>query len=147
MRGILRLVWVVALLVGCSTVRAQESLDSVETTLAASEEQVRSAVIQVLSSGGYSVCNAEASSQVIRTCYRQEIDSPSDWLLRFRFGVSRSRVDVTITPQNDTTTHLMIRVAHEGKDSLFSSWHGYETPLPQSAANQLRLIKNALGLL
>ncbi|MBI4400620.1 MAG: hypothetical protein HY581_03175 [Nitrospirae bacterium] len=147
MRGILRLVGVVALLVGCSTIRAQESLDSVETLLAASEDQVRSAVIQVLLSGGYSVRNEEDSSQVIRTGYRQEINSPWDWLLRYRFGVSRSRVDVTMTPENDTTTHLAIRVAHEGKDSLFSSWRAYETPLPQSAATQLRLIKNALGLL
>lgn len=147
MRGILRLVGVVALLVGCSTIRAQESLDSVETTVAAPEDQVRSAVTQVLLSGGYAVYNAEESSRVIRTGYRQEIDSPSDWLLRYRFGVSRSRVHVTITPENDTTTHLTIRVDYEGKDSLFSSWHAYEPPLPQSAANQLRLIKNALGLL
>lgn len=35
----------------------------------------------------------------------------------------------------------------KGKDSLFAAWRPYEASLPQSAGNQLRLLRNALGLL
>jgi hypothetical protein len=38
-------------------------------------------------------------------------------------------------------------VLYEGKDGIFTQWEDSPTSLPQSAQNQLRLIKNALQLL
>ncbi len=75
------------------------------------------------------------------------MDSPWDSLHRSRFGKNRSKVEVTFVPESDQSTRLTIQVAYEGKDSLFSSWQPYVPTLPQSAANHVRLIKNALGLL
>lgn len=138
---------VAALMVSCATTRPPGGRDSVESVLVAPQDQVRAAVIQVLTEAGYEVGGEDQPVRDLSTGYRQEIDSPWDWLLFYRFGVSRSRVEATIIPENETATRLIVQVTYEGKDSLFASWRLYETPLPQSAANHLRLVKKALGLL
>jgi hypothetical protein len=135
------------LTVGCSTITALHGSDNAEITLAAPEKQVRAAVIQVLAEGGYPLQQGNGKELVLRTGYREEMDSPWNSLHRSRFGRGRSRVEVTIAPESDHSTRLKIQVAYEGKDSLFSSWQPYVPPLPQSATNQVRLIINALGLL
>lgn len=134
---------------GCSTFPPPHELDSAEITLAASESQVRAAVIQVLAEEGYSIQQGQGDGKtpVLRTGYREEMDSPVDLLHRSRFGKNRSKIEVTLIPENDHRTRLTIRVAYEGKDSLFSSWEPYVPTLPQSAVNHIRLIKNALDLL
>jgi uncharacterized protein YceK len=132
---------------GCATIRSETGPDTIEAVLAAPQDLVRSAVIQVLMVGGYSIQDQDETYWTLRTGYRQEIDSPWDGILRMRFGVVRSRVEVTIAPESEKSTRLSIRVTHEGKASFFFPWRPYETPLPQSAANQLRLVKNELGLL
>ena len=144
-----RLTWLslVILTVGCSTIPPQQGTDNAEILLAAPESQVRAAVIQVLVEGGYPIQQGDGKGPVVRTGYREEMDSPVDALHRSRFGKGRSRVEVTIVPESDTSTRLTIQVAYEGKDSLFASWQPYVPTLPHSAANQIRLIKNALGLL
>ncbi|MBI5411372.1 MAG: hypothetical protein HZA21_05210 [Nitrospirae bacterium] len=144
-----RLTWLslVILTVGCSTIPPQQGTDHAEILLAAPESQVRAAVIQVLVEGGYPIQQRDGKGPVVRTDYREEMDSPGDSLHRSRFGKGRSRVEVTIVSESDTSTRLTIQVAYEGKNSLFASWQPYVPTLPQSAANQIRLIKNALGLL
>lgn len=144
-----RLTWLslVILTIGCSTIPPQQGTDNAEILLAAPESQVRAAVIQVLVEGGYPIQQGNGKGPVVRTGYREEMDSPGDSLHRSRFGKGRSRVEVTIVSEDDTSTRLTIQVAYEGKDSLFASWQPYVPTLPQSAANQIRLIKNALGLL
>lgn len=144
-----RLTWLslVILTIGCSTIPPQQGTDNAEILLAAPESQVRAAVIQVLVEGGYPIQQGDGKGPVVRTGYREEMDSPGDSLHRSRFGKGRSRVEVTIVSEDDTSTRLTIQVAYEGKDSLFASWQPYVPTLPQSAANQIRLIKNALGLL
>ncbi|TAJ10333.1 MAG: hypothetical protein EPO61_02545 [Nitrospirae bacterium] len=132
---------------GCSWLGTQKDADQAQAILPVPETKVRTAVIQVLQDGGYRVNGGEEGDHVLTTGYRQEIDSPSDWLLRRRFGTGRSRVDVTLAPEGETATRLTIQVIYEGKDGLLESWKPYPTPLPQSAENQLRLVKNALGLL
>ncbi len=144
------LVIAAALMAGCSTPKAQHGPDFVEATLAAPQDRVKAAVIQVLTEGGYTIRDGNESDRVVSAGYRQEIDSIWNWLLFSRFGVTRSQVEATIAPEKESTeiaTRLTIEVTHQGKDSLFSFWRTYDTPLPQSAANQLRLVKNALGLL
>ena len=136
-----------ALMIGCSTTRPAGTSDFVEVVLAASHDRVNAAVIQVLTEGAYEVSEGDRQDQALSTGYRQEIASPWNWLVVHRFGTGRSRVDATILPESQTATRLIIDVAYEGKDSLFFSWSPYETPLPQSAANQLRLVRNTLGLL
>lgn len=132
---------------GCAAIRSESGPDAIEAVLAAPQSQVRSAVIQVLTAGGYSIQDQDEAYWTFRTGYRQEIDSPWDRLLRMRFGVGRTQVEVTIAPESETSSRLAIRVTHEGKASFLFPWRAYEAPLPQSAANQLRLVRNALGLL
>jgi hypothetical protein len=134
-----------ALAAACSTMQTRNEPDKAEVILAAPESQVRAVVVQVLRADGYEVQRTDA--RVLSTEYRQEIDSVWDPLLVHHFGVGRSRVDVTMTPDSNATTRLNIQVIHQGKDSLFSSWRAYDAPLAQSAANQIRLVRNALGLL
>ena len=81
------------------------------------------------------------------TGMRQEIRSPVERALAWRFGVGKSRVEARVVPQDDSTTRLRLQVFYRGKDGLLDSWEEAETPLPQSAANEIRLIKNALRIL
>lgn len=116
-----------------------------DVTLHAPIEQVKAAVADVLSQEGYTV--AQDDSGNVTTGIRQEIRSPWNWLLRWRFGVGKSRVEARVVPQDESTTRLRLQVFHRGKDGLFDTWEDAETPLPQSAANEIRRIKNALRLL
>jgi len=138
---------VAALMISCATTQTQGGPDSVEAVLVAPQNQVRAAVVQVLTEAGYEVGGEDLPDPVLSTGYRQEIDGPWNWLLVSRFGVSRSRVHTTIIPENETATRLIIQVTYESKGSLFGFWRPYETPLQQSAVNQLRLVRNTLGLL
>jgi hypothetical protein len=119
--------------------------DVLDVTLAAPSEQVRTAVIQVLMDGGYDV--EQEDDQNLTTGYRKEIRGPWDGLLRWRFGTGRSRVNAVVTAANDQSTRLRLHVQYEGKDGLFTRWEESPTALPQSAENQLRLIKDALHIL
>jgi hypothetical protein len=114
-------------------------------TLPAPADEVRAVVVQVLTDGGYEVLQED--DQTLTTGYRQEIRGPWDAMLRWRFGTGRSRVDALVTPADEQTSRLRLHVRYEGKDGLFTRWEDSPTPLPQSADNQLRLIKNALHLL
>jgi len=138
---------VAALMSSCATTQTRGGPDSVEAVLVVPENLVRAAVVQVLTEAGYEVGGEDQTDRVLSTGYRQEIDSPWNWLLVSRFGVSRSRVHATIIPENEIATRLIIQVTYESKGSLFASWRPYETPLQRSAANQLRLVRNTLGLL
>ena len=131
--------------VSCAGPPMPHEPDVVDVTLPVPAEQVRTAVIQVLENGGYEV--EQKDDQNLTTGYRQEIRGPWDWLLRWRFGTGRSRVDALVTPATEQDTRLRLHVLYEGKDGLFTEWEGSPTALPQSAENQLRLIKNALHIL
>jgi hypothetical protein len=140
-----------SLMLSCTTTQVQRT-DSVAAILTAPGDQVQAAVIQVLTEDGYTVRHAKRSQRTLTTGYRQEINSIWDWLLRYSFGVSRSRVDATLISEEgpaeeEPATRLTIEVTYQSKDSLFSHWYRTDTPLPQSAANQVRLVKKALGLL
>jgi hypothetical protein len=117
----------------------------VDVTLPAATDQVRAVVIKVLTDGGYDV--KQEDDQNLATGYREEIHSVWDGLLRWRFGTGRSRVNAVVTAADDQTTRLRLNVQYEGKDGLFTRWEESPTALPQSAENQLRLIKNALHIL
>jgi hypothetical protein len=119
--------------------------DVVDVTLPAPAEEVRTAVTQVLKDGGYDVDWKDDEN--LTTGYREEIRGPWDWLLRWRFGTGRSRVNASVTPAMEQNTRLRLHVQYEGKDGLFTKWEDSPTALPQSAANQLRLIKNMLHIL
>lgn len=137
-----------ALIVGataCAGPTIPHEPDVIDVTLPAPAEQVRTAVIQVLTDGGYDVDRQD--DQNLTTAYREEISGPWDWLLRWRFGTGRSRVDALVTPATEQDTRLRLHVQYEGKDGIFTRWEDSPTALPQSAENQLRLIKNALHIL
>ena len=137
-----------ALIVGtaaCAGPTIPHEPDVVDVTLPAPAEQVRTAVIQILTDGGYDVDRQD--DQNLTTGYREEISGPWDWLLRWRFGTGRSRVDALVTSATEQDTRLRLHVQYEGKDGIFTRWEDSTTALPQSAENQLRLIKNALHIL
>ena len=119
--------------------------DVVDVTLPASVEKVRTAVVQVLTDGGYEVDRRD--DETLTTGYREEMRGPWDWLLRWRFGTGKSRVDALVTEAAEQTTRLRLHVQYEGKDGIFTRWEDSPTALPQSAENQLRLIKKALQIL
>ena len=119
--------------------------DVIDVTLPATADQVKTAVAQVLTEGGYRVDRTDDEN--LTTGYREEISGPWDWLLRWRFGTGRSRVDVLVTSASEEHSRLRLHVLYEGKDGIFTRWEESPAATPQSAANQLRLIKNALQLL
>lgn len=130
---------------GCAGPTIPHEPDVVDVMLPAPVEQVRTAVVQVLTDGGYDV--ERRDEQHLTTGYREEISGPWDWLLRWRFGTGRSRVEALVTEATDQSTRLRLDVLYEGKDGIFTRWEKSPTALPQTAENQLRLIKNALQLL
>jgi hypothetical protein len=132
---------------GCAAA-PQPAGNSQDVILEAPEAQVRAAFVRVLTEGGYDVEKDDADT--LRTGYRQEIPN-YNWLYRARFGVNRSKVTVTLTPEGETATRVTVQVMYEGRNGewmpLASSWVPYDAAVPQSAANTIRLVKNELGLL
>ncbi len=133
---------------GCAAA-TQPAANSEDVILEAPEAQVRAAFVRVLTEGGYDVEERKEDKTTLRTGYREEI-SNYNWLYRARFGVNRSKVTVTLTPENETATRVTVQVMYEGRNGewmpLASSWVPYDAAVPQSAANTIRLVKNALGL-
>jgi hypothetical protein len=117
----------------------------IDVTLSAQSDRVKIAVLQVLAEEGYAVDRKDDENLV--TGYRKEISGPWDWFLHWRFGTGRSRVEAMITPASEQSSRLRLNVLYEGKDGIFTRWEDSPTALPQSAENQLRLIKNALQIL
>jgi hypothetical protein len=129
----------------CTAVRTVPDPDIAETVLPTSVDDVKTALIQVLASGGYDI--DEDSGDTLATGPRQETRGPWDWLLRWRFGVIKSRVEARMIPLEPDFTRLRLQVFPRSKDGIFDAWRDEESPLPQSAANQIRLLKNALQIL
>jgi hypothetical protein len=143
LRGLL----IITLLVGaaCAGPPIPYEPDVVDVVLPSPADQVRATVIRVLTDDGYEV--KQEHDQNLTTGYREEIRSPWDGLLHWRFGTSRSFVHALVTPVGEDTTRLRLHVFYEGKDGLFTRWEESPTALPQSADHQLRRIKNALHIL
>jgi hypothetical protein len=119
--------------------------DVIDVTLPAPVDRVTTAVVRVLTDGGYDVDRKD--DQTLMTGYREETLGPWNWLLNWRFGTGRSRVEADVQSATEQTTRLRLSVQYEGKDGLFTRWEDSPTALPQSAENQLRLIKNVLRIL
>lgn len=133
------------LLIGCSGTPHPYEPSLVDVTLPAPTDRVKTAIVQVLKNGGYDVDWKD--EQTLSTSYREETGGPWDGLYRWRFGTIKSRVEAIVTPSTDQATRLRLQVLSEGKDGIFTSWKDVQSALPQSAENQLRLIKNALQIL
>jgi hypothetical protein len=121
--------------------------DVAEASLPAAAETVRAAVVETLTANGYEVREDDRDGRILTTGYREEIAGPWDWLLRWRFGVGRSLVVATVSPEGESDTKLSIRVTYESKNRIFDSWTESTPPLQLSAENNIRLVQNALGLL
>jgi hypothetical protein len=130
---------------GCAGPPIPHEPDVIDVTLPAPADRVKTAVMQVLAEGGYDVDRKDDES--LTTGYRDEISGPWDWLLRWRFGTGRSRIEAMVNPASEQSSRLRLNVLYEGKDGIFTRWEDSPTALPQSAQNQLRLIKNTLQLL
>ncbi|WP_447598981.1 hypothetical protein [Nitrospira sp. Nam80] len=129
----------------CSSVQTVPDRDVINATLPAPTEKVTPALIDVLASEGYDIDAEDA--ETLTTGWREEIRSPWDWLLRWRFGVGKTRVEAKVTPVESDRTDITLQVFHFSKDGIFDRWDEADSPLPQSAANQVRLLKNRLHIL
>ena len=130
---------------GCSAVQPVPDPDVIDVTLPAPAEEVKLALTEVLTAEGYDVEQQDA--EMLVTGAREEIHGPWDWLLRWRFGVGKSRVEAKVTTLEMDSSRMRLQVFHRSKDGIFDAWQEAETPLPQSAINQVRLVKNRLHLL
>jgi hypothetical protein len=144
---VIRFSILVFLFAGCSTPQIPQGSEMAETSLPVPIEKVRTAIIDVLTVNGYTVQEHEGDSHILTTSYRREIDGPWDGLLRWRFGVGRSLVVATMTPESESETRVSMQVTYEAKNRIFDSWIEATPPLQVSAENNIRLIRNALGLL
>jgi hypothetical protein len=135
-----------ALSLGCTAFTPLSPTDQTEILLPAQLGHVQPVARQILLQEGFPLSVPEGGSERMKTGYREEISGPWDSLLRARFGVGRSRVEISLSPEGDAT-RMTVSVYHEGKDGLFESWKPYAPPLRASAANYVRLVKNALGIL
>lgn len=129
----------------CTGPRPSPPPDIADVTLPVPVEEVKRALTDVLTTEGYDV--GEENSETLETGTRKEIRGPWNWLLRWRFGVGKSRVEAKIIPLENDLTRVRLQVFHRAKDGIFDRWEEAETPLPQSATNQIRLLKNALQVL
>jgi hypothetical protein len=135
-----------AVLTGCGGKLPQPyEADTIDVMLPVPIEYVRTAVTQILLDGGYDV--EWEDDQTLTTDYRDETGGPWNWLLHWRFGTVKSRVEAIVTPSNDEATRLRLQVLSKGKDGIFRQWESAPSGLPQTAENHLRLIKNALHIL
>jgi len=141
------LLYTALLIAGCGSGPPTRLVDSTDTVLAAPLNQVKTALVSVLSADGYPVRESYVDDRVVMTGYRREIEGLWDWLLKSRFGVGRSKVEATMSPESQDTTRLTVSVIYEAKDHLWSAWQETTPPPHRSATLQLRSIKKALGLL
>src|SRR5919112_175950 len=112
MRAIV-LVYIALLIAGCTGERSGRLVDSTDAVLAAPLDQVKTALMSVLSRDGYPVRDSADDDRVVMTGYRRETEGVWDWLLRSRFGVGRSKVEATVSPASQETTRLSISVIYE----------------------------------
>ncbi|MCP9439918.1 MAG: hypothetical protein NNA20_12005 [Nitrospira sp.] len=131
------------LLMGTSTAALALEPDIIDVKLSAPAEKVKSAVTEVLTESGYDV--RWKNDSTLETDYREE-SGGLDSLYYCCWGVVKSRVQATVTPGVDQTTQLRLQVFAQGKRTIFESFAPIETPVPESANNQLRLIKNKLKI-
>jgi hypothetical protein len=131
------------LLMGMSTAALALETDVVDVKLSAPAEKVKTALTEVLTESGYEV--RWKNDTTLETDYREE-SGGLDSLYYCCWGVIKSRVQATVTPAADQTTHLRLQVFAQGKRTIFESFAPVQTPVPESAENQLRLIKNKLKI-
>ncbi|MCP9453648.1 MAG: hypothetical protein NNA23_13305 [Nitrospira sp.] len=131
------------LLMGMSTAALAFEADVVDVKLSAPAEKVKTALTEVLTDSGYEV--RWKNDTTLETDYREE-SGGLDSLYYCCWGVIKSRVQATVTPEGGQTTHLRLQVFAQGKRTIFESFTPVQTPVPESAENQLRLIKNKLKI-
>ncbi len=139
------LLLILATVGGCASGPPLQEFDVMEVMLPVPADQVKTAVAYVLTQGGYEVEQEDDGN--LTTGMRREVRSPWNGLLRWRFGVGKSRVEARVVALDESTTRLRLQVFYREKDGLLDSWEDAQTPLPQSAANEIRLVKNALRVL
>ena len=131
-------------LVGFSGTAQAVEPDVVQVQLAAPVDKVKAAVTEVLTNSGYTEIVWKDDS-TLTTNYREETEG-IQFLYDCCWGVIKNRVEATVTPKADQTTELRLQVSSIGKQTVFQSFAPVKTPEPESANNQVRLIKNKLKI-
>jgi hypothetical protein len=118
--------------------------DVVQVKLAAPVEKVKAAVAEVLTNSGYTDVEWK-NDTTLSANYRDESEGIR-WMYDCCWGVIKSRVEATVTPNTDQTTDLQLKVMAEGKRTMWESFAPVQPQYPESANNELRLIKNKLKI-
>ena len=103
------------------------------------------AVIQVLTDGGYEV--EREDDQNLTTGISERNQRTLGWVIALALRHRQKSGRCVCHTHRRADTRLRLHVQYDGKDGIFTRWEDSSTPLPQSAENQLRLIKNALHIL
>ena len=56
-------------------------------------------------------------------------------------------MEAIMTPASEQSSRFRLNVLYDDKDGIFTRWEDSPTAPPQSAKNQLRVVKNALQIL
>lgn len=142
--------WLLLLLLAltaCASAPGSFVQEPVEAVLSLPAQQIRQAVMDILTEEGYQVETSSEATPAMSTSYRRETASPWDWLLRFRFGVGRTQAEARITELTENSSKLSIQVRHESKPTFWNAWAESEAPLAQRPDYYLRLIKDRLQVL
>ena len=95
----------IAAIAGCYHCPSHSGTGRDGRTLQAPADQVKAAVADVPHARRLPVDEDETGN--VTTGMRREVSSPWNWLLRWRFGVGKSRVEARVVPQDETTTRLV----------------------------------------
>jgi hypothetical protein len=132
-------------LIGFGSAAQAVEPDVAQVQLAAPVDKVKAALTEVLTSSGYTQVVWKDDSTVT-TNYRDETEG-HQWMYDCCLGVIKNRVEATVTPKADQTTELRLQVSALGKRTLWDGYTPVQPPVPESADNQIRLIKNKLKIL
>jgi len=131
-------------LIGFGSAAQAVEPDVVQVQLAAPVEKVKAAVAEVLTNSGYTDVSWKDDT-TLSANYRDESEG-IQWMYDCCWGVIKSRVEATVTPGADQTTGLQLKVMAEGKRTFWESFAPVKPQYPESADNQIRLIKNKLKI-
>ena len=107
----------------------------IDVTLSAQADRVKTAVIQILTEGGYALERKDDENLTTGHGENRQLAElvapPTSWCRKPPCGCY-------VNPASEQSSILRLNVLYEGKDGLFTRWEDSATTLLQSAENRSR---------